>query len=246
MKTFSAPDPAHGLFETLLVLDGEPVALDLHFDRLSASLATLFGASLPAGLAANAAERAHGLQLGRMRIVVDRAGVSATLTTHEIDAGDFFPDRNRGAELRSLTCPGGLGAHKWADREFLGEVRGEPLPLLFDGDDELLEAGRGNLFLSDGEGLRTPALDGRILPGTARAAAIGIARDKGIEVVEGRVARDDLFAADEIFLTGSVRGIEPVRSLDGASLPDGEAISQRLGKALRLRWRTGRLAAARS
>jgi para-aminobenzoate synthetase / 4-amino-4-deoxychorismate lyase len=246
MKTPSAPDPADGLFETLLVLDGEPVALDAHLDRLGASLATLFGASLPAGLAAEAAAGADGLELARMRIVVDPAGAGASLTTQQVDPGDLFPSRDRAVELRSLPCPGGLGAHKWADREFLGEGRGEPVPLLFDQDDELLEAGRGNVFLSDGEGLRTPALDGRILPGTARAAAIAAARQEGIEVREERLTRADLLAADEVFLTGSVRGVEPARSLDGAPLPAGDGIGRRLGAALRLKWRTGRLLAARS
>ena len=33
-----------------------------------------------------------------------------------IDPADVFPARERGAELRSLPCAGGLGAHKWADR----------------------------------------------------------------------------------------------------------------------------------
>ncbi len=245
MSAAPTPDPARGLFETLLVLDGEPVALEAHLERLAASLAALFGATLPAGLAADAAGHAYGLKLGRMRIVVDPAGAAATLTSQEVDAVDFFPGRDRGADLRSLSCPGGLGAHKWADRRFLGEARGEPVPLLLDGD-ELLEAGRGNVFLAAGEVLRTPALDGRVLPGTARAAAIALAAEEGIEVVEGPLMRDDLFAAGEVFLTGSVRGVEPARSLDGAPLPAGEEIGRRLGKALRRKWRTGRLAATRS
>jgi para-aminobenzoate synthetase / 4-amino-4-deoxychorismate lyase len=246
MKTFPTPDPAHGLFETLLILVGEPVALDAHLKRLAASLSTLFGAALPAGLAADAAARAQGLELGRMRIVVDPAGASATLRTQEVDPGDFFPDRDRAVALRSLPCPGGLGAHKWADREFLDEAHGEPVPLLFDDGEELLEAGRGNVFVAAGEVLRTPPLDGRILPGTARAAAIAVARDEGIEVKEGRITREDLFAADEVFLTGSVRGVEPARSLDGAPLPGGGEIGRRLSEALRRKWRTGRLLAARS
>jgi len=246
MTTAPTPDPAHGLFETLLVLDGEPIALDTHLERLGASLATLFGSTLPAGLAADAAARAHGLELGRMRIVVDPAGVGATLTIQEIDRTDFFPDRDRGAELRSLPCPGGLGAHKWADRKFLDEVHGEPVPLLLDRGGELLEAGRGNVFLAAGELLRTPALDGRILPGTARAAVIAIARDEGLEVREERLTRADLFAAEEAFITGSVRGVEPARSLDRAPLPGGGEIGRRVGEALRLQWRVGHLTATRT
>lgn len=246
MTPLPAPDPARGLFETLLILDGEPVALAAHLDRLSTSLAALFASSLPAGLAEEVAERAQGLRLGRMRVVVGPRGAGASLTAQEVDPADFFPGRDRGAALRSLSCPGGLGAHKWADRDFLAEARGGPVPLLFDRGDEVLEAGRGNLFAVFGEELRTPRLDGRILPGTARAAAIGAAREAGIEVRERQLAREELFDADEVFLTGSVRGIEPAVSLDGAALPRGELLGQRLGQALRRRWRTGRLAAARS
>jgi para-aminobenzoate synthetase/4-amino-4-deoxychorismate lyase len=244
MTTLPPPDPAQGLFETLLVLDGEPVALDAHLDRLAASLAMLFGTSLPTDLADEAVEQARGLRLGRMRLVVDRTGASAPLATQGVDPADFFPSRDRGAELRSLPCPGGLGAHKWADRRFLGEAPGKPVPLLFDRGDEALEAGRGNVFAAFGDVLRTPAADGRILPGTARAAAIEAARGDGIEVREERLGREDLFAADEVFLTGSVRGVEPIRSLDGTPLPAGDdELSRRVGDALRLKWRTGRLAA---
>ncbi|HYJ22800.1 MAG TPA: aminotransferase class IV [Solirubrobacterales bacterium] len=246
MTTLPTPDPAQGLFETVLILDGEPVALTAHLDRLAAGLATLFDATLPMALDDEIVERSRGLRLGRMRIVVDRAGAGATLTTQEVDAADFFPGRDRGVALRSLPCPGGLGAHKWADRGFLGEVRGEPVPLLFDRGDEVLEAGRGNVFIARHGILRTPALDGRILPGTARAATIGVAREEGIDVREEAFTRDELFGADEVFVTGSVRGVEPAASLDGAPLPAGEGLGRRLGEALRRKWRTGRLVAARS
>jgi para-aminobenzoate synthetase / 4-amino-4-deoxychorismate lyase len=244
MKTLPSPDPAQGLFETLLVLDGEPVALDAHLDRLAASLEAQFEAGLPAGLTDRVAAAARGLGLGRLRIMVDAAGRVAA-AAESIDAEDFFPALADGAELRSLVCPGGLGAHKWADRRGLGETRGEPVPLLFDSGDELLEAGRANVFVASEGVLKTPRADGRILPGTARAAVLGLAPEAGVEVEEGRLIRADLFAADEVFLTGSVRGVEPARSLDGAALPGGAEIGRRLAAALRRKWRTGRLMAAR-
>ena len=118
-------------------------------------------------------------------------------------------------------------------------MRGESLPLLFDVGEEVLEAGRGNVFIADGDILKTPAADGRILPGTARAAAIEVARGGGIEVREERLTRDDLFAADEVFLTGSVRGVEPVRSLDGASLAATGGLGALLATGLRGRFCCG-------
>ncbi len=179
-----------------------------------------------------------------MRIDVD--GTGATLRVKAVDPDDFFPPAERGAELRSLLVAGGLGRHKWADRRPLGEMTGAPVPLLFDRDGEVLEAGRANLFAAFGQVLVTPEADGRILPGTARAAAIEIANSASIEVRERRLFRDELFEADEVFLTGSVRGIEPARSLDGGELPSGAALAGRIAAELRRRWRTGRLSATRS
>lgn len=244
MRTLPSPDPELGLFETLLVLDGEPVALDAHLERLAASLAALHGAALPPGLADEVDERAQGLALGRMRIVVGPAGAT-TFTSQDVDPLDFFPAPDRGAELRSVRCPGGLGRHKWADRRPLGETPAGPVSLLLDRNDEVLEAGRGNVFAIVGEALFTPAADGRILPGTARAAAIEVARAAAIEVQERSLTRRQLLGADGAFVTGSVRGVEPVRTLDGVALPACGEPCQRLGEGLRRRWRTGRLAAAR-
>jgi para-aminobenzoate synthetase/4-amino-4-deoxychorismate lyase len=234
----SRPDPAQGLFETLLVAAGEPVELDAHLDRLAASLKQLFDAAPPAGLAEEVREHARGTSLGRLRItVVPATGAPrAELTTEDVDPADFFPGWDRAAKLRSLPYEGGLGAHKWADRRRLGETRGSTVPLLFDRGEEVLEAGRANLFAVLGETLFTPEADGRILPGTARAAAIEVARAEGIVVREERLTRAALLAADEVFLTGSVRGIEPARALDGAPLPALTRLSRLVGEGLRRRW----------
>lgn len=238
--TSPAPDPAQGLFETLLVVDGKPVELEAHLDRLGASLLALFEAPAPPGLADDAREAAQGLPLGRLRIAVDQvtSRPRATLAIKAVDAADFFPGWERGAELRSLFCDGGLGPHKWSDRRRLGGAA--EVPLLLDRSEEALEAGRANLFAAFGEELLTPPADGRILPGIARAGAIAAAREAGIEVSERPLLRDDLFAADGVFLTGSVRGVEPVRALDGAPLAAGTDLSRPVGDGLRRRWLGGR------
>jgi para-aminobenzoate synthetase / 4-amino-4-deoxychorismate lyase len=247
MTSTPTPDPGQGLFETLLVAGGKPVELDAHLDRLGASLRTLFGVLPPAGIADDAREAARPMQLGRLRITVDQIAASprARLAVEAVEPADLFPAWERGADLRSLRCEGGLGHHKWSDRRRLGDAADGTVPLLLDRGDEVLEAGRGNLFAAFGEELLTPASDGRILPGIARAGAIAAAREAGIEVAERRLLRDDLFAADGVFLTGSVRGVEPARSLDGALLPAGTDLSRRVGDSLRRRWLGGPRSALR-
>ncbi len=243
MASLPTPDRARGLFETLLIVAGTPVELDAHLERLGASLAELFDAGLPPGLGERARERAQGLELGRMRITV-APDDTADLATEPVDPADFFPGPERGAGLRSLRCDGGFGAHKWADRRALGDARGRTVALLLDHDEEVLEAARANVFAAVDGHLFTPRADGRILPGLARAGAIAAATAAGIEVTEGPLTRARLLAADEVFLTGSVRGVEPAATLDGVPLATAGELSRRVGDGLRRRWLDGRAASA--
>jgi para-aminobenzoate synthetase / 4-amino-4-deoxychorismate lyase len=238
------PNPALGVFETLLVVAGQPIDLDTHMGRLGASLGAL-GAALPDGTGDLVRERAAALPLGRVRLTVAPVGgnLACDVVTAAIGPEILFPIRERGAELFSLSFAGGLGCHKWVDRSMLPGATGAGVPLLLD-HGEVLEADRANVFVARGGLLATPPADGRILPGIARAATIEVAREEGIDVLERRLDRQDLLDAEEVFLTGSVRGTEPVRSLDGVSLGASGELSQRVGGALRRRWQSDLGAAA--
>jgi para-aminobenzoate synthetase / 4-amino-4-deoxychorismate lyase len=230
-----------GVIETILVIDGTPVELESHLERLSWSLENLFAAEVPGGARELVREHARGLRLGRLRLTVAPAAdgaLRAHAATATVDAQDVFPAWERAIALRSFVIPGGLGAHKWADRAGLVQLEsGESdccVPLLLDGNGEVLEASRANLFAVEGDVLITPAADGRILAGVARARAIELARSLGIEVREQALTSDRLIAAKEAFLTGSVRGIEPVRSLDEAEFEaPGEAVAALAGEMRR-------------
>ena len=50
MTALPPPDPQLGVFETMLVHGGRPIELDAHFERLAASLETLFGGGIPSAL----------------------------------------------------------------------------------------------------------------------------------------------------------------------------------------------------
>jgi para-aminobenzoate synthetase / 4-amino-4-deoxychorismate lyase len=142
--------------------------------------------------------------------------------------------------LRTLPLPGGLGAHKWADRSLLDAAQAglpaDSLLLIVDTDGAVLEASRANLFAVRNGSLFTPPLDGRILPGITRMRVLEIAESIDIELREEPLTRSDLLAADEVFLTGSVRGIECVRDVDGAPLSGGGAVTDRLAGELWQVW----------
>jgi para-aminobenzoate synthetase/4-amino-4-deoxychorismate lyase len=243
----ATPDPARGLFETLLVADGKPVRLAAHLDRLTGSTEEIFGQGLPAGLEEAIADAARPLALGRIRVdllpqtgegVLRPASLRFEIIAEPIDPATFFPTKENGADLRTIHQPEWVGAHKWTDRDWLESVEaelGETVPLILDRD-EVLESGRANVFLVKDGALATPPADGRILPGTARAATLALAADLGVPATERRLRLADLQAADDLFLTSSLRGIRPVRSLDGVSLKETDPLVERLAGALKRRW----------
>ena len=242
MSALRQPDPSRGIFETMLVHAGLPVELDAHLGRLGASLRELYGLPLPSSAETSARDAAAEPALGRLRLTVApnaEGGLAVEAAARAVESEAVFPAWEHGAALRSIPAGNGLGPHKWVDRALLHEAEeAEPgtVPLLVDGDGVALEAGRANLFAARGGVLVTPPADGRILPGIARARTIELAREAGIEVREGLLSLDDLRDADEVFLTGSVRGIEPARSLDGAPLPRSGEVTGRLAGALRRLW----------
>jgi branched-chain amino acid aminotransferase len=50
---------------------------------------------------------------------------------------------------------------------------------------------------------------------------ITLARELGLTVVEGRITRDQLWVADEVFLTGTAAEVTPVREVDNRSIGEG-------------------------
>jgi para-aminobenzoate synthetase/4-amino-4-deoxychorismate lyase len=121
-------------------------------------------------------------------------------------------------ELAEVVVPGGIGGHKWSDRRLLDRAQadlGEAVPLVVDEDGSVLEISRGNVFAVRDGALITPAADGRLLPGIARARVLDLAAELGIAAEQRVLSTDELAQADEIFLTGSVRGVEPVRGREG-------------------------------
>ncbi len=251
----------------MLVIAGRAVELDAHIARLSTSVEALYGRAVPRQARTMMLDHAAEIEHGKLRLTAapPRGGLASRppfsvpetvygevgkpseasgdlalgIEAEEVDVEAVFPASGRGAALRSAVVAGGLGEHKWADRDLLDRLAaGSPgeLPLLLDTDGTVLEASRASVFVIRDGRLLTPPIDGRILPSIARQQVIEVASAEGIETSEERLALADLLA-HEVFLTGSVRGVEPAQALDGVELgPPGE-LSGRVAAGLRRRWR---------
>jgi branched-chain amino acid aminotransferase len=92
--------------------------------------------------------------------------------------------------------------------------------ILLDSQGFVAEASGENVFLVRGGEVRTPPLQ-TVLEGVTRASVIEIARDKGIPVREVSVTRDELYVADEVFLTGTAAEVTPIREIDHRSIGAG-------------------------
>jgi para-aminobenzoate synthetase / 4-amino-4-deoxychorismate lyase len=210
-----APRPTAGVFTSLAVTDGRTRGLAAHLDRLTASVARLYAKDLPVSLPADLARCLATGPTGRLRITVRPVGGPLQATVEVVPLTPA-PDA---VVLRPVTVSGGIGAHKYRDRRLLAELTrrarlapGEQL-LLTDDTGELLETDRANLFaVADGV-LLTPPADGRLLPGTTRAAIIQAAHDSGIKVGFKPLTLDQLQAASEVFVTNAVAGVPPVAAV---------------------------------
>lgn len=89
-----------------------------------------------------------------------------------------------------------------------------------------------NIFLVRDGVLMTPSLDAGILRGITRHTIITLARDMGIPFRERDIPREELFIADEVFLTGTAAEVTPVREVDNRIVGNGKPgpITQKLQK----------------
>jgi branched-chain amino acid aminotransferase len=71
--------------------------------------------------------------------------------------------------------------------------------------------------------LVTPDSRSSILLGITRDTVIQLAQDElGVETIERKVERDELYTADECFLTGTAAHLTPVAEIDDRQIADGE------------------------
>ncbi len=86
---------------------------------------------------------------------------------------------------------------------------------------EIAECSQSNLFIVRGGRAITPPLTAGLLAGVTRAFIFEVGREAGIPVVEETIRPEDLFGADEVFITGTTREVTPVVQIDDRRIGDG-------------------------
>jgi branched-chain amino acid aminotransferase len=86
---------------------------------------------------------------------------------------------------------------------------------------QILEGASSNIFIVRQRKVRTPEPQPGILVGITRATVLRAAAAEGMVVEEGEVRPEDLFSADEAFITSSIREVLPVVAAEGHTIGGG-------------------------
>ncbi len=235
------------VYETLRTAGGHPVELTRHLDRLRRSAAGI-GLELPftdAALRAVIAgtHTATGNPDSYVRVIVTRGagplmldprvseepllvvlvqelklpaatlyatGLSVRIVDiHKISARSLDPSLKTGNYLNSIQALR-QAAQNAAEDAIMCSPAGH-----------VAEGATSNVFMVKDGALVTPSLATGLLEGITRALVMAMAGELGIPCREGVIMPEELRAADEVFLTSSVRGPMPVTTLDGVRMGDG-------------------------
>ncbi|MCQ4346322.1 branched-chain amino acid transaminase [Pseudomonas stutzeri] len=104
--------------------------------------------------------------------------------------------------------------------------------LLLDPEGYVAEGSGENVFIVKDGVIYTPEVTA-CLNGITRNTVLTLARELGVEIVEKRITRDEVYIADEAFFTGTAAEVTPIRELDGRQIGAGRRgpVTEKLQKA---------------
>jgi branched-chain amino acid aminotransferase len=243
-----------GVFSTLRVSEGALFAWERHWARMSRD-AALLNISMPPD--AGAVERdlirlveANGRPDCTLRLVVVRnsGGIWEGPTADRRDADvialtadskywgesvrlNIQPDarfsRNEFVGAKIISWGQNL---TWAERAV---QQGFDEVILLNERGLVAECTSANIFAVFGDEAITPPLGDGCLPGVTREVLLQEIRAEGAHVKERSLAPEDLYRADEVFITSTTRDLLPVREIAGRELNRRPAVRQRLSSGFR-------------
>lgn len=233
-----------GVFEGIRAYGGRIFRLEDHLRRLAAGARAL-ALEIPGGIdgvrrVLLETARAHGQPDAYLRLIVSRGvgelGVDPTSCPEPrvvcIAASiRIFPPEKLAEGISLATsswrrpapdvidpCVKSLNYLNNSMAKLEARQRGADEALLLNARGTVAEASVANVFAVHGGRLATPPTSDGALPGITRLSVLELAAELELPAQERSLGRADLFAADEVFLTGTGARIVPVASLDGRAL----------------------------
>jgi branched-chain amino acid aminotransferase len=235
------------VYETLRTYGGRPFHLDRHLARLRASAGRL-GIAVPDGdsvflrdvdaVLARAANPESYIRIMLTRGVGDVSyhfdRVQGPTRVVIVKPYEPLPERcysegvpviiasvrrNSPRALDPAIKSGNLLNNILAVRE--AQAAGAFEPILLNDMGEVAEGAGSNVFVVKDGAVRTPPLGAGILAGVTRQVLLEIGRGLGIPMLEETLTPADLLAADEAFITSTLKEAAPVRAVDGKPIGNG-------------------------
>src|ERR1051325_9205528 len=227
-----------GVFTTVRTYRGQPFRLDKHFERLQRD-ARILEIPLPVGyeeVAQRFMKLAQANQAGeacvRIYFIHNKVGIwksaepfpTVDLLMYSLD----LPQRTGPTQL-ALSAHGRYAAHpltgtkviSWLNNAWMVETlahhRGFDDVLLLTERDELSECTAANIYMVKNGTTSAPPLSSGCLAGVSRATLIELAAKAGTPIVERPIPKDELFNADEVFITSTTRQVQPVNQVEDHS-----------------------------
>ncbi len=223
-----------GLFESIRIIDGRPINLENHLERLKGG-AQLLKIKFPEEFSVSFLEdkikelliKSEITQGGRCRLSLDRE-----------KGGNFFPSSNDSFYVIEVyPLENNLFQLNEAGKEvdiymelkkqktkysnyktkngllfilasLSAHEKGLDDYLLINEENTIIEATSSNLFVVSNKVLYTPGLENGAIAGTMRMQIINIAIENGYKVYECNITPQNLLVADEVFLTNAIKGIQ--------------------------------------
>lgn len=249
-----------GIFETVVVVDGVPQALEPHLDRFERSAAML---DLPTprrelwrhAVLVAAAELHRHTPRGAVKFVLSRGDEADSVGGTGWALG-FAPDSRSGESAPEIdvvlldrgyrhdvaqTSPWLLQGAKTLSYAInmaaLREARrrGAQDVIFTSIDGFVLEGPNSTVIARIGGVYVTPPTDLGLLPGTTQADAFAALAGWGDVVATRRIELAELRGAEAVWLCSSTRGAAPVRSLDGEPVAVDTTVTAALNEALNAR-----------
>ena len=235
-----------GVFETLRTYNKKIFLLDRHLERLYSS-ALLIRLIIPWSKEwiKNAAKKTVAQNAGQndllLRITVSRGAQrggflpgtevrpTIVMTTREIDEDDLMGTwkvivsktiRNDKRSIDPMAKSANYLNNIIAGLE--GRDGGADEAIMVNNNGKVTEGCVSNVFIVKEGVIITPPITDWLLMGITREQVIKLARSSAFTVIEESIERDDLYGADEIFLTLSSQGIVPVTDINGKKIINGD------------------------